>query len=613
MIARSLPALLLLLALSACTDSPPSYEAAPESSREISAGTLTGFADSGDTWTWLGIPYARPPVGALRWRAPLPAQPWEGELQATAWSAMCPQLPIPLVNRTSRSWLGDEDCLYLNVSAPRSWQAGDPPLPVMVWMHGGGNSVGDAGQYPALRNLAATGQVITVSIHYRLGILGWFSAPALRELADNPLDASGNFGTLDTILALQWVQDNIDVFGGDPGKVTVFGESAGGINTFALLLSPLAEGLFHRAISQSGILVTNATELAENPVDGAPAGHPNSSGELLLRLLLDEGLANDRQAATDLLATWSAQQTMQYLRSKPPEVLLQQMQNREMGLYPFPFHLRDGLVLPAGDPLEQLRAGQFNRVPVIMGTNRDEMKTMLSRNPDYIDMRFGLLPRVSDQALYDRATSYGSAMWKAEGADQPARAMWEAGHREVFVYRFDWDEAPSGWLLDLPSLLGAAHSFEIPFVFSDLDNEMTFLPFGLFDEDNMAGAKPLAQAMTSYWLQFARAGQPGRGWRETLPGWPSWEVRENFLVFDSAHSGGIRAAQGGEHPAAIFARLEGDGAALGGPQGVCRAYLASFGADAIFQQSSQCQGDSCPGAQRRFCPPGEGPAATDTD
>ena len=592
-----------LTLLCACGKAPELPAPAPESSRQLSSGPVVGFADRFDTWTWLGIPYAQAPVGELRWKAPRPAKPWADNLQALSFASMCPQLPIPVVNDTDEPWLGDEDCLYLNVSAPQSWSPGDKTLPVMVWMHGGGNTVGSADLYSAVRNLAAREQVITVSIHYRLGVLGWFSHPALREQAENELDASGNFGTLDTIAALQWVQDNIHAFGGDASNVTAFGESAGGMNAFALLLSPQAKNLFHRAISQSGMLVTSTLASAENPVDATSPGSKNSSTELLLRLLQADGPAADREQAQQQLAQWDSAATMAYLRAKSPQQLLEQMLGSEMGLYPIPNLLRDGVVLPAGDPLQQMTSGRFNRVPVILGTNRDEMKTMMIRNPDFTNPRFGILPRVENQVLYDRVTGYGSAMWKAIGADEPARAMHAAGHEDVFVYRFDWDEMPSNWLIDFQSLLGAGHSLEIPFVFHDTDNEMTYMPLDVIDEDNLAGAQPLARSMSSYWGQFAHTGDPATGRQDDLLRWSRWASQENYLVLDTPADGGLRMHSGGANRASIFRQLAGDDATLGGQAGVCRAYTNLFVGNAIFSFAAVCrQDDSCAGAPQHFCP-----------
>ncbi len=599
----------LLSALSllyACSRGPELPVPAAESMRQIGSGSVLGFADRHDTWSWLGIPYAAAPVAELRWRAPQPPQAWQGNLHALGFAPMCPQLPIPQVNDTGEPWLGDEDCLYLNVSAPKSWSAGDKPLPVMVWLHGGGNVVGSADLYAAVRNLAGREQVVTVSIAYRLGMLGWFNHPALREQAANERDASGNFGTLDTIAALQWVRDNIHAFGGDAGNVTVFGESAGGINTYALLLSPLANGLFHRAISQSGMLITNDLARAENPVDAPQPGHENSSTELLLRLIQADAMAIDRDQSRQLLAQWDSSAIMTYLRAKSPQELLAQMQGGDSGIYAIPWLLRDGVVLPAGDPLHQLQHGKFNRVPVILGTNRDEMKTMMIRNPDYTRLRFGVLPRVIDQALYDRVTGFGSQMWKAIGADEPASAMHQAGHRDVFVYRFDWDEVPANWLLDFRSLLGASHSFEIPFVFNDMDNEMTYLPFDLIDADNITGAAPLGRAMSSYWARFAYTGDPGRGRALDLPRWSRWQGEGEYLVFDTQADGGIRMHSGSRERVDVLRQLAGDGTALGGQAAVCLAYNNLFGPGAIFSFTTACpvSGD-CAGAPQRFCPPSD--------
>lgn len=585
-----------LLSLAGCEREPPAPEPEPASLRATATGEVIGFADRFDTFTWRAIPYAAPPVGELRWRAPQPAAAWQGTREALRWADWCPQFPIPMVSDSDAPWLGDEDCLYLNVSAPRGWQAGDAPLPVMVWIHGGGNTLGSADLYSSVRNLAAQQNVVVVSIQYRLGLLGWFNHPALREQAANALDASGNFGTLDTIAALQWVQDNIAAFGGDPGNVTVFGESAGGINVFALLLSPLAEGLFHRAISQSGILMTSTLASADG--DAAHAINPNSSRALLERLVLADGQAASASAAAELLAGWDSQAVMDYLRSKGPGELLEQVQGQFMGMFPAAQLLRDGVVIPDAEPLDALASGAFNRVPIIAGTNRDEIKLMMMRDPDFTQPLFGVLPRVKDTALYDRVTGYGSDMWKVVGADEPAAAILAAGHEDIFVYRFDWDEPGGSFLIDLDTLLGAAHGLEIPFVFSDLDGEMTFMPFAVINDGNRDTAAPLAQAMSSYWGRFARDGEPGG-----TPAWQPWASDGAFMVFDVPGEGGIRMARGVIERNQVFRRLAGDAAPLGGEDRRCTAYRALFGPDAIFGFTAQCpEGGTCAGAAENFCP-----------
>jgi len=600
---RRLTVLFIALLLNGCSRQAEPPQAATESLRQLNNGAVVGFADRYDTWSWLGIPFAQAPQGDLRWRAPRPASNWDGTLQALSFSQMCPQMPIPIVNDTDEEWLGDEDCLYLNVSAPRSWSAGDSELPVMVWMHGGGNTVGSADLYSALRNLAAREQVVVVSIHYRLGILGWFSHPAMREQANNKLDASGNFGTLDSIAALQWVAENIHHFGGNADNVTLFGESAGGINTFALLLSPLAQGLFHQAISQSGILMTSTVASAEHSLDDPQPGSINGSTELLLRLIQSDGKAANRSEAIALLENWDSVTTMSYLRDKTPLQLLQQMQGVQSGMYQAPNLLRDGTVLPQGDPLEHLAQGEFNRVPVILGTNRDEMKTMMIRNPVYTKLRFGLIPQVKDQAMYDRVTGYGSAMWKATGADEPASAMYAAGHRNIFVYRFDWDEVPSYWLLDFKSLMGAGHSVEIPFVFADTDNEMTYTPMPTFDDGNREAALELVGAMTGYWGEFAHNGAPGTGSKKNLPAWSPWNAQGQYLLLDTPVPQAIGLQDGRWTRERVFRELATDQEGLGGQVGICQAYTQLFGEKAIFGFSAACTSRAdCPGAVENFCP-----------
>ena len=592
-----------ILLLQACSRDADPRVPAEQSTRQLATGAVVGFADRHDTWTWLGIPFAQPPVGDLRWRAPRSARPWAGTLQALHYASMCPQFPIPVVNNTDQEWLGDEDCLYLNISAPRSWSPGDSELPVMVWMHGGGNTVGSADLYSAVRNLAAREQLVVVSIHYRLGILGWFSHPAMREQSTDALDASGNFGTLDTIAALQWVRDNIRHFGGDADNVTVFGESAGGVNTFALLLSPLAQGLFHRAISQSGILMTSSMASAEHSPDDPQPGSVNSSTELLLRLVQSEGMAANRLEAITLVESWNGDTTMSYLRAKSPLQLLRQMQGVQSGMYRAPNLLRDGTVLPQGDPLDHLASGEFNRVPVILGTNRDEMKTMMIRDPVYTKMRFGLIPQVKDQAMYDRVTGYGSAMWKATGADEPASAMYAGGHRDIFVYRFDWDEVPSYWLLDFQSLMGAGHSVEIPFVFADIDNEMTYTPMHTFDDDNREAALKLVNAMTAYWGEFAHRGAPGAGSKGNLPAWSAWNAQGRYLVLDTPVPQAIDLQEERWTRERVFRELAADQAGLGGQAGICQAYTQLFGEKAIFAFSAACKSTTdCPGSKDNFCP-----------
>jgi carboxylesterase type B len=230
----------------------------------------------------------------------------------------------------------------------------------MVWIHGGGNSIGSAVVFDGAR-LAAEGDVIVVSIQYRLGVLGWLSHPALRLGAETADDASGNFGTLDAIRALGWVRENIAAFGGDPGNVTIFGESAGGIDVFALLLSPRAAGLFQRAISQSGMVVSTPREEAESFADAYPRAI--GSNEFLLRHVLAEHRARDRVGAKGVLAAMAPEDIAAWLRQKSAAELLSVFAADVLGgMYFTPAIVRDGHVIPDRDPLEVLATLVVNAI-----------------------------------------------------------------------------------------------------------------------------------------------------------------------------------------------------------------------------------------------------------
>jgi para-nitrobenzyl esterase len=321
------------------------------------------------THAWHGIPFAQPPVGALRWRAPRAAEPWSDVREALADAPSCAQ-PEPVLGGDANpdGSSGSEDCLYLNVFAP-AFAPGAVPTgaarrPVLVWIHGGGNSIGDASLYDGGRFAAAHG-VVLVAVQYRLGPFGWLRHAALRaEPGLSAEERSGNFGTLDLIEALRWVRANVAAFGGDPARVTVFGESAGGRNTFTLLQSPLAAGLFQRAIVQSGGLASPTPAEAEHLASDPEPGHENSSNELLLRLLETHRGAEGRDAARALAASLGDAGVAAFLRERSPgELLAAYRGSAGMGLLRFPNVFSDGVVMPADGAERHLAAGRYNRVP----------------------------------------------------------------------------------------------------------------------------------------------------------------------------------------------------------------------------------------------------------
>ena len=313
---RSWFALIMFAMIAACSSSPdsnPPFSPGDENRplvRMTRYGEVEGTLGDATTYAWLGIPFAKPPIGELRWKAPRDPEPWEGSRPADTFAGLCPQvggITGILDPDTFGQPVGSEDCLYLNIWRPRSQDLfNEEVLPVYFWIHGGGNSVGYAAMslYDGA-NFSNKTDMVFVSINYRLGPLGWLTHPMLRE--GDVLDDSGNYGTLDIIKALEWVRDNIASFGGDPGNVTIAGESAGGINVYSMLASPLADGLFHRAVSQSG----------------APTSTPVSVGEahsqtLFTRLLLRDELAATQEEAEELIQEKGESWVRDYLRSKTP-------------------------------------------------------------------------------------------------------------------------------------------------------------------------------------------------------------------------------------------------------------------------------------------------------
>lgn len=510
--------------------------------RRIAQGELVGVRGTYGDDAWLGVPFAEPPVGPLRWRAPQPPRAWTGEFQAVRQPPACAQLGSPLggvVDVAPGSPAGQEDCLYLNVYAPPG-AAGGEPLPVLFWIHGGGNSIGHLGFYDG-GNLAATEQVIVVTAQYRLGPLGWFRNRALRRDA-SAAEQSGNFGTLDHIRALEWVRDNIAAFGGDPRRVTVFGESAGARNAIALLLSPPARGLFHGIIAQSGGADLFTAEEAENLTTGEPPGMATSSGEALLRLVIADGLAADRTAAQRYVDGLDDTRLAEYLRGQDAHKLFALYQSRpDEGMVRVANVFADGEVIAAGNALVNLALARGAPVPAIFGTNRDEMKIFLFADPRWVRRWFGIVPRVRDPDLYQVTAEALSRTWAVRGAVDPATSRYAAQQAPSFVYRWDWDEQPTVLGADLSQMLGAAHGLEIAFVFG----HFKLGPEGrrIFDEASRPGRMKLSRAMMSYWAEFARRGDPGRGGDGALPEWRPWTPdpsQRRLLVLDTPAGGGIR-------------------------------------------------------------------------
>ena len=546
-------ALLPLVALVVACGGPAPPAVDTTSKRSLASGEVVGFTGSYGSHVWRGIPYAAPPVGELRWRAPRPVPNWEGVHQALATGSACPQFASVFSGegRGATGIIGEEDCLYLDVYAPRVAASrvptGDQQLPVMLWIHGGGNSIGRAGFYDG-GNLATTGEVVVVAINYRLGPLGWFRHAALLDGEPTAADRSGNFGTLDTIRALEWVQENIAAFGGDPGNVTVFGESAGARNVLSLMLSKRASGLFHRAVMQSGGFGSSTLDEAERFTDDATPGDSRSSNEILARLLVRDGSTASQETAKLRIAAMAPPEQAAYLRGKSHQELLEaylEGGDSLEGMIGFPQHFRDGTVLPSDEPRALLARGEYNQVPVILGTNRDENKLFLAFDPTLVRWRLGLFPQALDEDRYQAQSDHQANAWKARSVDGPAAVMRAIQGPTVYAYRWDWDEEPGLPLLyDGAKLFGASHGLEISFVFGHWDvGPDTMMLFG---SGNREEREALSAQMMSYWAEFAYSGSPGRGRAGDLMEWPAWDDSDaespRYIVLDTAADGGLHLA-----------------------------------------------------------------------
>ncbi|HDZ07965.1 carboxylesterase/lipase family protein [Pseudohongiella sp.] len=565
--------------------SSPSESAAPAAAqadptlRNLSQGQLTGVVQDNGSLAWQGIPFAQPPVGELRWKLPQPPAPWSGTLAATDPIQPCPQfvsgLSAGIADPDGDGIVGSEDCLYLSVYAPDNIPEGES-LPVMYWIFGGGNNSGYAGDYNGGK-LAQSQDVIVVTVNYRLGSLGWFYHPAILAADASGAAASGNWSTVDTIAGLQWVQNNIAAFGGDADNVTIFGESAGGGNVMSLVTSPMAEGLFHRAIVQSGGIGTTSVAQAVNYRDDDVPGHAHSSKEIINMILQRDGLAADRASAMALQESMSDDAIRDLLYSQDAAAFLQLYNPEAARNYPAPKKFTDGTVFVEQDPLAQLASGDYNQVPIILGTNRDERRIYL-----YAAMTDVIR---NDPQEYIRFAHYPSVQWKWRGVDNLARRMAPAQDAPVYAYRFDWDEQrTSDNGLDMAVAIGAAHSTEMAFIFGDWD--VGFISGdALYYPATNPGRDQLSAAMMSYWTNFAYTGATGTGRDGALPLWQPWrngEGNPKTLILDSSADRGIRMMN--DEVTLDSIKTDFMAEQWSAPQNRCRAYLATFGGTSAFDR-----------------------------
>lgn len=559
----------------------------PGSIRTLVSGEIIGIQRNNDVHAWLGIPYARPPTGELRWRAPQPVESWRERKEVVTPGSICTQMSVGPSDTPGP--IGSEDCLYLNVWAPARTQdnirMGASVLPVMFWIHGGGNSMGEGGTSIYDGSLLVSEQdVVVVTINYRLGPLGWFAHPGLRGPGTSEEDRSGNFGTLDIIAALKWVQANITVFGGDPDNVTIFGESAGGFNVLTMMASPLAEGLFHRAISQSGGLDITSINAAENYKDDSSPGAEFSSREVIVQLLMNEGRADSRESAKRIQDEMGAVELSIWLRQKTPLDIYNIFGPGFGGMIGSPDIFGDGYVLPDDMDAAQIFADtdNYNEVPVILGSNRDEVKLFMMMSNERVVKTLGFPTGIKNLATYNRDSRYSSNLWKARAVDELATLMRSAQGDSVYAYRFDVDDWRNLGVIDFKVLLGAAHALELPFVFGNFPNPLRIIfPDSTFDEVQL-----LSKSMRSYWAEFAYQGAPGEGRDGTELSWSGWQnsgdQTPRIMIFDTELDDGIRMTSERISTREIRRSFLAD-TSYDNQEDYCSAYKAYFRGDQFVQ------------------------------
>jgi para-nitrobenzyl esterase len=496
---RKLTFYALAVALALCCFAFAAREAAANDAIKVDGGLIKGVATDG-VRSFKGIPFAAPPVGELRWQAPQFVKPWEGVRECSAFGPDCAQTPYAAGSMYSTApHKQSEDCLYLNVWTTAK---GNEKRPVMVWIHGGALTRGSGANAGYDGAALARKGVVLVTINYRLGPLGYLAHA--ESTAESPHHASGNYGVLDQIAALQWVQRNIAAFGGDPACVTIFGESAGSWSVSALVATPLAKGLFHRAIGESGGLFGRCTPLKEAEA---------------------KGTAFFNAAGVDSLKA---------ARALPVEKLIDVFRNDAAGRTFRTTVNVDGWVLP--DEIRNLYAqGRQNDVPVIVGSNANEMTTLTKP---------ALVPKTLDDYRTRIAAQYGesskefAAVYPVESEADIAAAYlgslrdtvftlpmrtWArrtaAGRSKAYLYFFS--HVPPN---PNSKTLGAHHAAEILYVFNNLGLRKN----QVYQEVDYK----LAEMMSNYWVNFATTGDPnGKG----LPKWtPYTSDAEAYLEFGDA-------------------------------------------------------------------------------
>jgi len=522
--------------------------------RQTTAGKIEGVDDSAGsgTYYWKGVPFAKAPVGALRWRAPVAPDAWSGIRPAARFGNACLQIGrifSPGLNNAYDATIGtnlgkpvgSEDCLFVNIWRPAT---AEKNLPVLLFIHGGSNVSGYTADplYDGAK-LAKTANAVVITASYRLGILGFLNIPQLKP-GGTQGDDSGNFALLDNMAALRFIADNVANFGGDPGNVTLSGESAGATNLLSVMTSPMAKGLFHKAFEMSGG-ISLATNLPPGTLPSlSPASASLAQGAAILeKLLVADGTAADATAAKAYIATRTPAQIAEYLRAQDGGALLGKVAAAGLGsVAPIP----DGTVIPT-DPIGAIAADRYVKVPMLAGNTRDEGKLFASllgtigfptsgwivNDAQRFSLMFNFDPDAAPTlTVNDIIDPFYLPVDKAGTGYNAATALITKGLFEanrdnlldtmktrqsnIWHYRLDWSQEASPW----NDVYGASHAFDLPFVFGNFGPSVLSSSIG--GKANEKGRLALSKAVMASIGAFMRKGDPntpelGATWAP----WPS--------------------------------------------------------------------------------------------
>ena len=474
------------------------------------------------------IPYAEPPVGYLRWKAPREIKSNETNIKPKK-DNYCVQRPSNLGGiESDEDFVGTEDCLYLDIHKPKKHEG---KLAVMIWIHGGGNTSGYKDIYD-FSKMVKKHDVIVVRINYRLGPFGWFYHPVIQGLQDG-IDKTSNFGTLDIISALKWVNQNIELFGGDPENITIFGESAGGHNVLSLIVSEKANGLFHKAISMSGYTTTINQEKSYKQEQRSSTSD-YSSWNVVNKILDDINQPKIQESFSetelrDILLTLSTKDFFKHYSDREPYQELPLLQS-------------DGIVVPRQGLRKALSNPKYVKdIPIIAGSTKDEVKLWLASARYFVDLDYSILgtvfriPKVilKDEDAFSAFNYYRSSAWKIRGVDYTLQSIAKTGNNNLYAYRYDWDDHRKFLIADFKKLIGAAHATEIPLLAGD------YKLVGGYPLSDLIYPPSVSKRYTSknlmkFWTNFAKNGVPGESTNSIK--WEPYDINKSrngkFLVID---------------------------------------------------------------------------------